>query len=357
MQTITGINVNEVYPVGLLQLQHGAVLQKSQHGDTLEMPDPVSVKYLNPRERCLFDPVRDSNPFLNLFEALWILAGREDVKFLEEIVGRMATYADDGEKYFGAYGARMRGTSSFLDRPVEEKETEEERWVHVGDTHDQIEVAIHRLTKNHNDRQVVLQIRQPSDIAYFGKDQPCNMAVSLKIRNNKLNIHVFNRSNDFIWGLAGTNVVQFSMLQEYLAGRIGVEVGVYHQTTDSMHVYVNDQYRNIINHTSLGFTATDYYAQGVTKPYPMYSEGFDDDLRAFFQQYDQNSGMGISRLHWKTGFFSDLVFPAWYSFLAYKDFRDNKRAESLDEAKRLADQVPADWGVMIRGWLSRRGEK
>ena len=352
MQTITGVNVNEVYPIGLVFLRENGVLQKSQHGLTIEIPGPVSVCYLNPRERCQFDPVRDSNPFLNLFEALWILQGREDVKFLADIVGRMATYADDGETFYGAYGARLRGTSSFLDVSTQER---------VSAKIDQIEYAIDRLKANPADRQVVLTIRQPSDMAYKGKDQPCNLMASLKVRNGKLNIHVFNRSNDFIWGMTGTNVVQFSMLQEYIAGKLGVEMGTYHQTTDSMHVYVNKQYDHIRQNTT-GLPRYDYYSQDITQPYHMFAGvadlgDFDHDLNLFFQQYDKNTGMGISRLNYRTGYFADLVFPAWYCFQAYKNFRDTKREASLAEARRIAQDIPADWCVAIREWLDRRGAK
>lgn len=341
MHTITAVNVNEVYPLGIDLLDKGGIVQPSQYGETLEMPYPMSVCYLNPRERCQFDPVRDSNPFLNLFEALWILAGRQDVKFLQELVENMARYSDSGHVFYGAYGARMRGTSSYYP-----------------DTVDQVEEAISRLKSNPNDRQVAILIRYPQDSAYKGKDQPCNMIFTLKIRDGKLNIHVFNRSNDFIWGLTGTNVVQFSMIQEYIAGRVGVEIGTYHQTTDSMHVYKNEQWDKIRVNTQR-VPVWDLYTNDAehVKPYPMYTEGFDEDLHAFFKQYDENTGMGITRVPWKTGFFQDLVFPAWYSFQAYKNYRETKREASLEEARRLALDIPADWGVMIRMWLDRRGTK
>jgi hypothetical protein len=51
---------------------------------------------------------------------------------------------------------------------------------------------------------------------------------------------VFNRSNDLIWGALGANVVHFSMLQEYMACCLGVEVGMYHQVSNNMHVYLNN---------------------------------------------------------------------------------------------------------------------
>lgn len=44
------------------------------------------------------------------------------------------------------------------------------------------------------------------------------------------------RSNDLMLGLPH-NIIQFTSLQEILAGWIGVDVGEYHQISDSLHIY------------------------------------------------------------------------------------------------------------------------
>lgn len=342
MITIQAQNVNVVFPLGIHMLLKYGEQQGSQHGATLEMPQPVSVCYENPRERCLFDPVRDSNPFLNLFEALWILAGRNDVAFLQPIVGRMATYSDDGVTYYGAYGHRMR-------------------FSHTPD-HDQIEEAIQRLVGNPNDRQVVLTIRRARDMFYYGKDQPCNLMAALKIRGGKLNMHVFNRSNDFVWGMTGTNVVQFSMLQEYIAGRIGVPVGQYHQTTDSMHVYTNEQWDKVKDACRpVPVDRYDKYSEGTAIPFPMMAEPekFERDLFNFFQGWDV-FGDSVQR-EYESQFFQQIVEPMWQAFIQYKDFRDNGNAVSLEAARMTAATMLEthlwDWGVMATEWLGRRGQK
>ena len=48
---------------------------------------------------------------------------------------------------------------------------------------------------------------------------------------------VINRSNDLIWGLLGANVVHFSVLLEWMAYQIRVDVGKMHIVTNNMHVY------------------------------------------------------------------------------------------------------------------------
>ena len=47
----------------------------------------------------------------------------------------------------------------------------------------------------------------------------------LKIKNGRLQMTVHCRSNDIIWGTYGANAVHFSILQEYVAARIGVDLG------------------------------------------------------------------------------------------------------------------------------------
>ena len=50
---------------------------------------------------------------------------------------------------------------------------------------------------------------------------------------------VCNRSNDIIWGMLGANTVHLSMLQEYMAARLRMEVGVMRQFSNNAHVYLD----------------------------------------------------------------------------------------------------------------------
>jgi len=65
----------------------------------------------------------------------------------------------------------------------------------------------------------------------------CNIAATFKLRQGKLWMSVFNRSNDVILGLTSTNIVQFSTIQEVLASWLGVGVGPYTHYSDSLHLY------------------------------------------------------------------------------------------------------------------------
>ena len=70
-------------------------------------------------------------------------------------------------------------------------------------------------------------------------DIPCNLLSMLKVRNDRLDWTQVLRSNDLILGVPH-NVVQFTTLQEVVAGWLGVEVGCYVHISDSLHVYEHD---------------------------------------------------------------------------------------------------------------------
>lgn len=76
----------------------------------------------------------------------------------------------------------------------------------------------------------------------------CNLYITFKVRGNKLHMMVTNRSNDIIYGIFGANIVQFSTIQETLCSWLrnsgnadfkDLQVGTYHQITDSMHSYLD----------------------------------------------------------------------------------------------------------------------
>ena len=318
MLSIHATNVNDVWPIGLMHLRESGVALNSRNGPVIEYPEPVSICYEVPMERVLFDKKRDINPFLHFFEPLWILAGQQDVEFLANIVSRFKEYSDNGEIFYGAYGHRMMYPN------------------------DQIAEAVKILKANPDDRRVVLQIRKPDDMWYTGKDTPCNTAVACKIRNGKLNIHVFNRSNDYIWGMTGANMPQFSTLQEYLAGKIGCGVGYYHQTTDSMHVYteLNDKWEACKNTSVL---VVDPYELGTVQPFPMFTnvtdpDDFDKDLFDFFENGE--------RLVFHTAYFNEVVRPMWDTFIRHKHHKDG-----LKYVDRIA---ASDWRLVTKNWLEKR---
>mgnify|MGYP003147649168 FL=1 len=70
-------------------------------------------------------------------------------------------------------------------------------------------------------------------------DVPCNTQIYFSVREGLVEMTVTNRSNDLIWGAYGANAVHMSILQEYVAARLELGVGRYHQFSNNLHAYVD----------------------------------------------------------------------------------------------------------------------
>lgn len=168
-----------------------------------------------------------------IVEVIGIVAGRQDSTYLNFFNPRLPQFAGSGLDYPGAYGYRLRN--------------------HFG--MDQLERVCSALARNSNSRQAVLQIWDPNadiplaDGSPTSPDIPCNLCSMLKLRNGKLYWTQIMRSNDLFRGTP-YNFVQFTMLQELLAGWLGATMGSYTQLSDSLHVYEHDL-ENVTSHIPL----------------------------------------------------------------------------------------------------------
>src|SRR5262245_17470357 len=99
------------------------------------------------------------------------------------------------------------------------------------------------MNSNPNDRRSVLQMWSADlDLGRVSKDLPCNTTATFQVSHDgKLDMCVFNRSNDIVWGAYGANAVHFAMLLEYMALWAGYPVGQYRQISVNYHCY-SDQY-------------------------------------------------------------------------------------------------------------------
>jgi thymidylate synthase len=181
----------------------------------------------------MFWPERDANPFFHLYEALWMLAGRNDVAGPARYSSNMNNFSDDGKTLHGAYGYRWR--KAFKARSAQGASAYEFR-----KPFDQLAIIAQQLTHDPTDRRCVLQMWSAElDLGRQGKDLPCNDTATFQIGpDGRLHLVVFCRSNDIVWGAYGANAVHFSMLLEYMALWIGVPVGTYTQISVNWHGYL-----------------------------------------------------------------------------------------------------------------------
>jgi thymidylate synthase len=219
-----------------------AAFQHSRGGDTEELLH-VALVLENPRQRWVFAREPALNVAFALAEVVWMLCGRRDSAFLNYFNSQLPEFAGTGLTYHGAYGHRL---------------------IHHFEV-DQLERAFDVLTANPASRQVVLQVWDckadlPDHVgAPMSPDIPCNVVSLLKVRDARLEWLQIMRSNDVFRGLPH-NIVQFTMLQEVLAGWLGIEVGAYHHLSDSLHVYKSDRNSLTRVSTKTPFQSTDVFA-------------------------------------------------------------------------------------------------
>ena len=251
MRVIEGEDVNELYWRGMNILRTDGRKEDSRNGPAIVMPEGVLSVYKKPTQRVLLDFKRGANPFFHLFESLWMLAGRDDVAALERYITDFGTrYAESDGRVHGAYGHRWRKAFGF----------------------DQLNEIVKRLRANPRDRQCVLQMwdarndissnfadaKNCNDLLGVWKDRPCNTQVYFRLRDEVavdglvgcystgnglwpvLDMLVMCRSNDIVYGAYGANAVHFSILHEYMAGRLGgVVIGKFEQLSYNYHAYVD----------------------------------------------------------------------------------------------------------------------
>lgn len=324
-------NVNGALSAALALLESDGIAEDSRNGLVLRIPYPVTITYESPQERVLFSPVRDANPYFHFAEALWMLAGRNDLGWIQQFNSRIGEYSDDGEILHGAYGFRWR------------------KWFGI----DQLKMVIEHLRSQPNSRRAVLQMWSPCGdlLNYNGcggldsKDLPCNLMVLFGVTRGRLDMSVFNRSNDAIWGAFGANAVHMSFLQEYVAAALQISVGRYYQISNNLHVYT-DRFPCSVRE-QLRQDCEDRYATGAVSSCPILDSGesieqWDADLELFMS-------MGVEK-DFRTVFFREIAAPMWRSWWA----RKRKMNSGREDAECV---VASDWKTACVEWIDRREQK
>ena len=117
MRHIEGHNPHCVLPVAARVVAQHCRPRQSRYGPVLVHDGPVTTSYDRPAERVIFWAARDANPFFHLFEALWMLQGRDDAAFVARFAKRMLEFAEPDGRVHDAYGRRWRAhfTRPFVD--------------------------------------------------------------------------------------------------------------------------------------------------------------------------------------------------------------------------------------------------
>lgn len=183
----------------------------------------VQFRITDPRDRLPYVEARNFSLSYFVAESIWYMSGSNSTEWISRYAPFWKGISDDGVTANSAYGARI-----FRNNP-RIAGGEIVQWEYVKD----------ELRKDTDSRRAVIHIRTPEDSVYAKKDVPCTLALQFFIRDEKLHLHVNMRSSDIILGIA-YDVPAFTLMQEVMANELGVGLGEYCHTSNSLHCYERD---------------------------------------------------------------------------------------------------------------------
>ena len=181
--------------------------------------------------RCILKhPIRKL-PMRYCVELLWYLSGNPRLKAIQLYTSAWDRMSDDGETVNSNYGDRIQNIKDEVD----------------GFKFNQLQMCEELLRRDPNTRQAVIHIKQARDIiGHPTKDLNCTVCLQFLLREDKLYMTTYMRSND-LWMGFPNDVFQFTCMQIYLAMRLNVGLGSYTHVAGSLHMYERDYQKSLEN--------------------------------------------------------------------------------------------------------------
>lgn len=331
---ITARNVNTALSDGLWHLFTDGAIQPSRNGSVMRAKGPVITEYSHPWERVMFSPLRDANPFFHLYEAVWMMAGRNDAKSVAAYAKTMEVFADEDGLLNGAYGHRWR--------------------THFG--YDQLAFLVDELRANSTTRRVVLTMwdaghlpdnpGDPRKARDGSKDVPCNTHVYFNAGGGALDMTVCNRSNDIVWGAYGANYVHMSFLHEYVASATGLQQGVYYQISNDYHTYIGrPDVERLLSEQGVKYSPEDRYTAGLNL-IPLMKQW--SEAQPFMEACAAAAQEPTEDVYPSNTFFHSVFAPLMRAHreYTYGDYKGALYAANLCYA--------SDWRMAAIEWIERR---
>ncbi|MDE6426352.1 MAG: thymidylate synthase [Ruminococcus sp.] len=219
---IVGRTANDVWREAANKLLEQKDTVEGRTGNVFEILHSF-ITIEEPRQKWIYDRIPPVSIGYALAELVWIMNGEDRSDIINFFNPQLEKFAGKAIFYHGAYGKRIRSHYGF----------------------DQLERAYCALQNAPESRQVVIQIYDTKEDFPIDngrprdEDIPCNICSMVKVRQGKLEWSQIMRSNDVLLGMP-YNFIQFTGLQEILAGWLDLEVGTYNHYSDSLHLYNRD---------------------------------------------------------------------------------------------------------------------
>lgn len=172
----------------------------------------------NPRQRLLGFKSRDVNLYYCIGNFLWVMSQSDDVDFISYYNPRGYMFSDDGKRLPGAYGKRIfdfDGGNQFWN-------------------------CLQELKLDPDSRRAIISIHMPQHDWRGVLDTPCTADFQFFIRNGKLDMINHMRSQSSIMVMPYDTFLM-TMIQEYTAALLNVELGTYTNFCGSIHYYLDEE--------------------------------------------------------------------------------------------------------------------
>lgn len=207
--------------------------------DVLDFPDYMP----SPRGKLIFEAVNRAycctNPYSNIFyntarpfpklylsgELLWYFTGDNSLDTISKYSGFWSNIANSDGTLNSAYGNLIFNKHNDL-------------------PYSQWEWAYNSLVNDKDTRQSIMYFGRPDFQVDDNKDFPCTVCGVYSIRDNRLNFHIYMRSNDLIKGVT-FDVPFFMLLQQQMLQLLkphypDLQIGNYYHNVTSLHLYSAD---------------------------------------------------------------------------------------------------------------------
>jgi hypothetical protein len=186
----------------------------------------------------------------------------------------------------------------------------------------------------------------------------CNVGVAFNVRDGFLDMTVFNRSNDMLWGALGANYVHFGFLQEYVAALCKLSVGKLTQISSNFHVYLDFEVTKRLM-GKVQPAEPNPYEIGETVPssVPILASDRDatwqSDALQFIERFTRDRP--LKSYTWHEPFFETVAVPmfcAWHAWTC-----DLSSYDALGHLERSGEPGGEDWKLAAIQWIKRRSKQ
>lgn len=195
--------------------EFGEEVMKSRDGDVIgEIVNAITI-INNPTKNIMTNNIRNLSMRYAIGELLWYLSGNNNLSEIQKYTKAWDRMSDNGITVNSNYGWCIESKYGFS------------QWEYVREL----------LKKHPETRQAVIHIKTANNKE--SKDVNCTVCLQFMIREGKLYLTTYMRSND-LWMGFPYDVFQFTCLQILMSMELGVELGTYTHIAGSLHLYKRD---------------------------------------------------------------------------------------------------------------------